>query len=469
MGNIRQAVVIVHGIGEQRPMETLRGFVRGVIGIDRAQKENLPFYSKPDRISDSLELRRLTVDKKCTGGTPTDFYELYWQHLMAGTTLAHIQAWLEILLLRQFKSVPQRLRLWWCLAWIMIILALFAVISLFGYFLYLGNPPGVKGIWAVILIFLVRPLLIPLLRYLVVKFGINYVGDAARYLSPFPENVGIRHNIRSAGLKLLRGLHLDPLRRYDRIIVVGHSLGSVIAYDILICLWQEMHSKVERTGTDGKPELIETDYLEENNFLCKVEQPGFDELFKVIERKTDKQAWKDQYRQCQDKLLEEYDDNYEKFAFRFPWRITDFVTLGSPLTHADFLLADNAYPFCEKLQQREFPTCPPQLEDSRDDSHTTGNRGLLKRVLKIDTQEKSILILHHAALFACTRWTNLYFPGDIIGGKISHLFGDGIQDVELSRGAKNWASHVEYWSKESALKELRTALRLKKSERNSNV
>jgi hypothetical protein len=467
MGNIRQAVVIVHGIGEQRPMETLRGFVRGVIGIDRNQKKNLPFYSKPDRISDSLELRRLTVDKKYTGDTPTDFYELYWQHLMTGTTLSHIQSWLEMLLLRQFKSVPQRLRLWWCLAWMTIILVLFAAISLFGYFLYLGNPPVVKGIWAVFLIFLVRPLLIPLLRYLVVKFGINYVGDAARYLSPFPENVGIRHKIRSAGLNLLRGLHLDPLRRYDRIIVVGHSLGSVIAYDILTCLWQEMHSKVERTGTDGNPELMEIDSINESHSLCEVEQPGLKELLKVIEgerkieNETDKQLWGNRYRQCQDKLLAEY----KELIFRFPWRITDFVTLGSPLTYADFLLADDAYTFEEKSQQREFPICPPQSEDPRDDNHITGNRGLLKRVLKIDDQEKSIHILHHAALFACTRWTNLYFPGDIIGGKLSHLFGDGVQDVELKGiGDKNWASHVEYWSKEYALKELKTALRLKKAE-----
>jgi hypothetical protein len=202
------------------------------------------FYSKPDHIFDTLELRRLTANKEYTGKNPTDFYELYWQHLMTGTTFAHIQAWLGKLLLRRPDSVPRRLRLALWSMWALIILA---IVSLSVYAVCLGRLPVVEGMGAVVLFFLVRPL---------ERFGLKYVGDAARYLSPFPENVGIRHAIRSTGLPLLRGLHRDPLRRYDRIIVVGHSLGSVIAYDVLTYLWQEMHSKVERSPQrHGKPEL----------------------------------------------------------------------------------------------------------------------------------------------------------------------------------------------------------------------
>ena len=60
---MRQAVVIIHGIGEQRPMETLRAFVAGALGVDRdALKEFV--FSKPDRIDDTLELRRLSVSTK---------------------------------------------------------------------------------------------------------------------------------------------------------------------------------------------------------------------------------------------------------------------------------------------------------------------------------------------------------------------------------------------------------------------
>ena len=30
--NMRQAVIIIHGIGEQKPMDTLRSFVRNIVG-----------------------------------------------------------------------------------------------------------------------------------------------------------------------------------------------------------------------------------------------------------------------------------------------------------------------------------------------------------------------------------------------------------------------------------------------------
>lgn len=469
---VRQAVVVVHGIGEQRPMTTLRGFVKGVIKKN-AQTKDLPFYSKPDRLSDTLELRRLTVDKKYTGNNSTDFYELYWQHLMTGTTLAHLQAWLEMLLWRRPHKVPRRLRLLWCLVWAMIFLILLVLLWLFGYFLQLGEPPVVKGIFAVFLTFLVRPLLLPLLRYLVNKIGINYIGDAARYLSPFPENVAVRHAIRSAGLNLLRKLHLDPLRRYDRIVVVGHSLGSVIAYDVLTYLWQEMHSKVERSQVDGSPKLDEIPYSSE--LLESIDQPALKALLKMMECQKNQNPCdlgKDeqsklicQYMGNQYDLLQEYNNEYKNYEDScFPWRITDLVTIGSPLTYADFLLADDIYNFSEKVKQREFPICPPQPEDSRDEKDISGNAGLLERVLGADDQKRSIRILHHAALFACTRWTNLYFPGDIIGGPLACKFGWGIKDVELKgRSAKCWTSHVKYWAEKEyfALRKLIAALRLK--------
>src|SRR5262249_23061735 len=96
-------------------------------------------------------------------------------------------------------------------------------------------------------------------RYL----GLQYAGDAARYLSPRPENVGVRRAIRSAAIELLEGLHDDPSwRRYHRIIVVGHSLGSVIAYDALTHLWQRRHHPkpvYPRQGNETDPCLPAAD------------------------------------------------------------------------------------------------------------------------------------------------------------------------------------------------------------------
>lgn len=60
---MRQAVIIIHGIGEQRPMETLRAFVAGAFGVEKEALNGFVF-SKPDRIDDTLELRRLSAPTK---------------------------------------------------------------------------------------------------------------------------------------------------------------------------------------------------------------------------------------------------------------------------------------------------------------------------------------------------------------------------------------------------------------------
>ena len=69
-----------------------------------------------------------------------------------------------------------------------------------------------------------------------------------------------------------------------------------------------------------------------------------------------------------------------------------------------------------------------------------------------------------------TRWTNLYFPGDIIGGAVASLFGKGIKDVKLRFASRGWLdrliparSHTRYWdypSERHASEELTKALHL---------
>lgn len=75
----RVAVVLLHGIGEQRPMGTLRGFVKGVFGES--------VRSRPDRLSALFEVRRLDVK---SDEFNVDCYELYWAHHMTSSTLVHI-------------------------------------------------------------------------------------------------------------------------------------------------------------------------------------------------------------------------------------------------------------------------------------------------------------------------------------------------------------------------------------------
>jgi hypothetical protein len=429
---MRQAVVIIHGIGEQRPMQTLRAFVAGVLG----ESDQKRIFSKPDRISDTLELRRLSVRELAD---ETDFYELYWQHLMQGTTSRSVLEWALYLLCHPNKLNRRLRRVWWGVVAILaaVVIALTVAWLVWGPSLAVGLTITVPALW----------IGLRFLKWLaagqVERLVVGFAGDAFRYLNPDPPNVQVRRAIRTAGLTLLRGLHEDELRRYERIILVGHSLGSVIAYDLITWFWQEQHHRVELDLESDERKTVVTRHVESS--------PGADEdptpLKKLDDPKFDDPSSVEKFRKSQQDLWRYY---HRK---RLPWLITDLVTLGSPLSHADVLLADGL----EKLEvgqdQREFPTCPPQGEDCRD-------RGLLcRKYVDANNRAHEVRILHHGAPFAITRWTNLYFPADIIGGRVSHLFGPGIKDVPLgSCCARSWRSHVQYWKHKCACQELRKAL-----------
>lgn len=79
--------------------------------------------------------------------------------------------------------------------------------------------------------------------------------------------------------------------------------------------------------------------------------------------------------------------------------------------------------------------------------------------------------MHHAAVFALVRWSNIYdssswiFRGDLIAGPLQDAFGPGIIDVDLKviRGPVWHFSHADYWKSGSdtrQLKVLRDAINL---------
>ena len=400
----RQAVVIIHGIGEQRPMETLRKFVTAVTQDVPGQLQEKA-ESKPDHLSPTLELRRMAVPGENVPWSPgqwvsTDFYELYWAHLMTGTAWRHVMAWISTLMLRPPSQVPRRIKTAWWACWILAAVALIVAVGFGSDTIAWWSKLGVIG--GIVLL---------LVRATGTSFGLQYAGDAARYLNARPENVGIRRDIRAAAVDLLEKLHDDPSwRRYHRIVVVGHSLGSVIAYDALSQLWQRRHHPkrtydVSSSGVD-------------------VPAPG-------SYREQQSATWRAQR------------------ALGVQWKITDFITLGSPLAHAPFLMASDDGDLLDRKQQREYPTCPPQPNDRRDTQY--GDELLLD-------PSTGRHFLHHAALFACTRWTNFYFESDIIGGRVTSL-GEGIDNQRLD--PPKGFSHTQYWRPGGRHEELMAALDLK--------
>jgi hypothetical protein len=419
-GTGKQAVVLIHGIGEQRPMETLRGFVDAVWTSDpgvRSKWTPEGVWSKPDTISGSYELRRLTTGQD-RRRLRTDFFEFYWAHLMEGNAVEHVAAWARMLLLRSPLTLPAHLRGAWALV---VLLALVGA----GVAAWVALDEGAAALdrWP-----LVATLMSLGLSALVSGFVVRYVGDAARYLNASPPNIRQRHAIRTAGVKLLRRLH--NCGEYERIIVVGHSLGSVIGYDVLTHAWARFHQQHDGRERPARPE---TERLES----LAAAAPG--------KGGTDPD-WLARYRAQQARC------RAELRATGMGWLVTDFVTLGSPLAHGAALLARSEKDLERRRTERELPSCPPQLEPP------AGGRGggrftfRLKYVLP-SGRGRSVRAPHHGAVFGPTRWTNLYFPerrllwGDFVGGPIAPVFGSGVRDVAVrTRQRFGIFAHTLYWT-----------------------
>ncbi|MFZ1257526.1 MAG: hypothetical protein WAR77_14290 [Saprospiraceae bacterium] len=413
--NGRQAVVLIHGMGNQYPMETLRSFVKNLSTEDQI------IYSSPNRITEDLELRRLSFDDK-----PFDFYEYYWAHHVKVPGMADVLSWLFKLLffkspsnrlgkfvpiLRGFVVLMSILIIWWLNHYEFKSQVTIFQVSIYGVGIYL--------LWKVIL---------PLLKGIFSETVLQYLGDVVRYTIASPENIDTRDKIRKGALDLLRKLHdqkssSNPNKaKYGRIVVVAHSLGSIVAYDVMASLFAE-YNAVHGHITDTK--ILKQDALDEN--------------LKYIEKGN---ISSEKYMEHQLELF------FEQNKLGNPWRISDFITIGSPLTHGSFLLTKNEEDFKLKKEQREFPTCPPVIDLK--DKHFAFHSDYISE----SGAKRTLKVLHHAAYFAATRWTNIYFKNDFIGGPVSLNFGPGIKDIQVL--AKNsfiksipLASHTHYWDKKN--------------------
>ena len=130
------------------------------------------------------------------------------------------------------------------------------------------------------------------------------------------------------------------------------------------------------------------------------------------------------------------------------WLISDFVTCAGAIAHADFFLM-NKPPFADFIKYKEFPASPPVIEG--DDTSVLHYPDRKKYELGKDATGNPVMTeispLNHAALFAVTRWTNIYFTSDYVGSAARRIFRQGIKDIEIKR--KGWmllpGGHTNYW------------------------
>ncbi|MEO8685919.1 MAG: hypothetical protein ABI414_13895, partial [Devosia sp.] len=518
----KTAVVVIHGIGEQTPLETLRGFVETVYRRDRAlaslpvgENGMLDIAIVPDDVTGSAELRRITT---LNDGPQkrTDFFEFYWADIMDGTPVDMVTGWIRALVLRSPWRLPASKKVKRAWAILAVIFAVFTIAGLmsagFGVAqLTDGTPPDPARtdrlsyfrVWVVGLVVgggllwllangmragfvMQRVALAWPVRIVVIGLALwaipstllgsfpfwaatvatlsgwalhavvtPFAGDVVRYVRATPSTVEQRRLVRERGLALLEALHKkrfddttletftqagpDNPPLYDRIVLVGHSLGTIIAYDILQLFWEKYgpthHQKWDYEDHDIQAALRDCDAF--------VRAAWSDNPARPIDAT--------QFEAARSKLFEQFR------KARPGWRISDFITLGSPLTHAEFLLADSKEEIDAACRERRFATSPPHPDVKLDTQDT-----MLHLAPEADARTSKgepARVPHFAAQFAAVRWTNIYdedanpFLGDLISGRLAGRFGPGIEEhpVTISRPGRpgflrRLFTHTQYWS-----------------------
>jgi hypothetical protein len=260
-----------------------------------------------------------------------------------------------------------------------------------------------------------------------------YLGDAARYFRGSPANVAVRRAIRTEAVDTLARLHTSG--QYDRIIVVAHSLGCVVSYDMLRTYFSRVCDDLPPVALLGQ-EFTDIDRAPWH--------PG--PIATPAEKKTLRTKARQVIANIADVTVKQ---PVEQRQFK-SWLVTDFVTLGSALSHAYFLMCLGKthdglkVDFNRRVREREFPTCPPKQLDK-------------DGLLAFDNPKTKMRQVHNGALFGLTRWTNIYFPiaqifwGDAIGGPLGPIFGRHIVDLAVSTGKSGEAdffTHTAYWDVE---------------------
>jgi hypothetical protein len=453
-----QAVIVIHGMGEQIPMDTIKEFVHAVWQKDDSiTANNLPdpteVWSKPDARTGSLELRRITTRESIPSapefpaGVRTDFYELYWADLTAGATWDSLKAWVSGLLFRPLRRVPPNVRLAWLVLWlgsvIVVVLAILAVLPA-GAWKQIGLPALANWQWLLVAAAVA-------ITAGVHRMGTSTFGRVVRYTRAVPDNIAARAAVRDRGLKLLRALHDVPY--YKRIVIVAHSLGTILAHDLLSYFWAEREAA--RTVREGTSEFAA---------LCMLERAAA-ELAEAPSDRVKVNAYLVAQRALRRQLASRPAPNATN-QLDPRWLISDLVTFGSPLTHAEFLIATDRADLEARKAARELPQSPPYREAldpnvlkraEATKAMPIGNPADQTRLMSYPVVDKTdTWMLHHAASFAAVRWTNVYDParlvffGDVIGGPLAPFFGSAITDIDLKqrRGGRQSRTftHTKYWA-----------------------
>jgi len=231
-----------------------------------------------------------------------------------------------------------------------------------------------------------------------------YLGDAARYFRNSPGNVAVRREIRKQSVDTLHALHASD--KYDRIIVRGACLGTVVAYDMLRAYFSRICNNLPDPATlgavgpeSGRHRDRQGRFAGPQNRRCAPMHARSSETSRRRRKAKLGRRWR--AAGC-----EMAGDRFRDARQSPDPRLLSHV-LGNTY---DALEKD----FERRVREREFP---PARDAAR-----------ARRASSVRESENGGQEFHHGAVFGLTRWTNLYFPlhqlfwGDAIGGPLAQQF-----------------------------------------------
>ncbi len=258
--------LVIHGIGEQNPFETLDQFGRGIINNLGIPKEQIVLSHEVAKRTGANKSQwtesflRIQPSAKTDGFI--DVHEYYWAYLTEDAiTVAEIYDWVKRTLRASrsfYKDHPEKKKdlrdrrglkplpifwLWLILLIVRLIDPLFRMLNL--------------------LITHVVPFLVPLREWLkdnvfnaLRKIIVGYVGDVAIYttMDKKSKHFRLRERILAESLAFVDDLLTNGdagknQAQYEKVIIAGHSLGSVIAFDTLNHLNIRANVEKQSNGT----------------------------------------------------------------------------------------------------------------------------------------------------------------------------------------------------------------------------
>lgn len=230
----RTAILVIHGIGEQNPFETLDAFAGTFWNVLEDLNEG-SFFPGQHRAVDRGGWVQNYISIRRNGGknSAIDVYEYYWAHkVQRQATFSDIISWLVDTSEGARKFYAENEQIAEKYERDRVVAFEDKKFKRHWYLRYLGPLMRIVTIFPAAVPKKLSWLLAPLVNWFQRK-SIDYIGDVVVYTTTDIKSrfFEIRKQILDGAAAELLALLQD--KRYAKVIVAGHSLGSVIGYDAL--------------------------------------------------------------------------------------------------------------------------------------------------------------------------------------------------------------------------------------------